>query len=157
MDPKSRTVSVFLLFLSRYSTWRAEILNISLLFYSCRWYGLGFGVRDLGVRESGLDQDPYHTNTYTFTSITRVPVVQIELMRAHLKDLSARIVISSESIVTCASGLLSNLVPSFKNFIMMVKNFKNHNIMIRPKSQKFKIGKFHTDDKKSYFTFSAAR
>jgi hypothetical protein len=33
-------------------------------------------------------------------------VVQIEQIRAHLKGLSARIVMSSESIFTCASGLL---------------------------------------------------
>jgi hypothetical protein len=44
----------------------------------------------------------------TFTSVTQVPVVQIEQMRAHLKGLSARIVMSSESMVTCASGLLPN-------------------------------------------------
>jgi hypothetical protein len=66
-------------------------------------------------------------------------VVQIEQIRAHLKGLSARIVMSSEFMVTCASGLLPNpaKVPyfhirhdgtlSFRNFIMMVKNFKNHN------------------------------
>jgi hypothetical protein len=62
-------------------------------------------------------------------------VVQIEQMRAHLKDLSARIVTSSESMVTCASGLLPNpaKVPyfhdgtlSFRNFIMIVKKIKNH-------------------------------
>jgi hypothetical protein len=62
-------------------------------------------VRGLGVRESGLDQDPYQKK-YTFTSITRVPVVQIEQLRAHLKGLSERIVMSSEPMVTCASGLL---------------------------------------------------
>jgi hypothetical protein len=33
-------------------------------------------------------------------------VIQIEQMRAHLKGLSARIVMSSESMVICASGLL---------------------------------------------------
>jgi hypothetical protein len=64
-------------------------------------------------------------------------VVQIEQMRAHLKDLSVRIVMSSEFMVTCASALLPNpaKVPyfqydgtlSFRNFIMMVKKFKNHN------------------------------
>jgi hypothetical protein len=69
--------------------------------------GLGFGIRGLGVQETGLDQDPYQKKN-TFTSITRVPVVQIEQMRAHLKGLSARIVMSSESMVTCASGLLPN-------------------------------------------------
>jgi hypothetical protein len=75
----------------------------------------GFGGRGLGVRESGLDQDPYRKK-YTYTSITRVPVVQIEQMRAHLKGLSARIVMSSESMVTCASGLLPNpaKVPYFQ-------------------------------------------
>jgi hypothetical protein len=35
-------------------------------------------------------------------------VVQIEQMRAHLKGLSEKIVMSSESMVTCASGLLPN-------------------------------------------------
>jgi hypothetical protein len=59
-------------------------------------------------------------------------------MRAHLKDISARIVMSSESMVTCTSGLITRLkfyisnirhggTLSFRNFIMMVKNFKNHN------------------------------
>jgi hypothetical protein len=43
-----------------------------------------------------------------FLSITRVPVVQIEQMRAHLKGISARIVMNTESMVTCASGLLPN-------------------------------------------------
>jgi hypothetical protein len=68
---------------------------------------MGFLVRDLGVRESGLD---------TFTSITRVPVVQIEQMRAHLKGLNERIVMSSKSMVTCARGLLPNpaKVPYFQ-------------------------------------------
>jgi hypothetical protein len=49
-------------------------------------------------------------------SVTRVPVVQIEQMRAHLKGLSARIVMSSGSMVTCASGLLPNpaKVPYFQ-------------------------------------------
>jgi hypothetical protein len=43
-------------------------------------------------------------------------VVQIEQMRAHLKGLSARIVMSSESMVTCASILLPNpaKVPFFQ-------------------------------------------
>jgi hypothetical protein len=64
-------------------------------------------------------------------------VVQIGQMRAHLKGLSARIVMSSESMVTYASGLLPNPAHisnighdgtlSFRNFIMMVKKFKNHN------------------------------
>jgi hypothetical protein len=35
-------------------------------------------------------------------------MVQIEQMRAHLKGLGARIDMSSESMVTCASGLLPN-------------------------------------------------
>jgi hypothetical protein len=60
-------------------------------------------------------------------------VVQIEQIRAHLKGLSARIVLSLEFMVTCPSGLLPNpaKVPyfqykddgtlSFRNFIMMVK------------------------------------
>jgi hypothetical protein len=73
-------------------------------------------VRGLGVQESGLDQDPYQKK-YTSTSITRVRVVQIEQMRAHLKGLSKKIVISPESMVTCASGLLPNpaKVPYFQN------------------------------------------
>jgi hypothetical protein len=66
-------------------------------------------------------------------------VVQIEQMRAHLKGLSARIVMSSKFMVTCASGLLPNpaKVPisnirhdgtlSLRNFIMMAKKFMNHN------------------------------
>jgi hypothetical protein len=93
---------------------------------------------------------------YTFTSITRVPVAQIEQMRGNLKGLRARIVMSSESMVTCASGLLPNpaKVPysnighdgtlSFRNFITKVKKFKIHNLeptaMIRPKSQNYKTG-----------------
>jgi hypothetical protein len=101
--------------------------------------GLGFLIRGLGVQESGLDQDPYQKK-YTSTSITRVPVVQIEQMRAHLKGLSARIVMSSESMVTCDSGLLPNpakvqyfqyrawwysIVQKFHNYGK--KKFKNHN------------------------------
>jgi hypothetical protein len=76
---------------------------------------MGFGVRGLGNQESGLDQDPYQKKI-TFTSITRVPVVRIEQIRAHLKGLSARIVMSSESMVTCVSGLLPNpaKVPYFQ-------------------------------------------
>jgi hypothetical protein len=88
-------------------------------------------------------------------------VVQIEQMRAHLKGRSARIVMSSESMVTCASGLLPNpaKVPYFqyrddgtlssRNFIMMVKlsRFTILSLfwptaMIRPKSQNFKIGHY---------------
>jgi hypothetical protein len=71
-------------------------------------------------------------------------VVQIEQMRAHLKDLSARIariVMSSESMVTCTSSLLLNpakvpyfqykarwysIVQKFHND-GRVENFKNHN------------------------------
>jgi hypothetical protein len=86
-------------------------------------------------------------------------VVQIEHMRAHLKGLSARIVMSSEFMDTCASGLLpippkshiSNIrhdgILSFRNFIMMVKKSRITILslfwptaMIRPKSQNFKIG-----------------
>jgi hypothetical protein len=37
-------------------------------------------------------------------------VVQIEQMIAHLEGLSARIVMTLESMVTCASGLLPNPV-----------------------------------------------
>jgi hypothetical protein len=62
-------------------------------------------------------------------------------MRAHLKGLSARIVMSSEFMVTCASAVAYSLIRpkshisnmrhdgtvSFRNFIMMVKNFKNYN------------------------------
>jgi hypothetical protein len=120
-----------------------------------------FGVRSLEVQESGLDQDPYQKK-YTFTSITRVLDVQIEQMRGHLESLSARILMSSEFMVTCASGLLPNPAKShisnidhdgtlsFRNFIMMVKNssitilrlYALHwpMAMIRSKSQKFKIG-----------------
>jgi hypothetical protein len=61
-------------------------------------------------------------------------VVQIEQIRAHLKGLSARIVMSTESMATCASGLLPNPANirqdgtlSLRNFIIMVKKFKNHN------------------------------
>jgi hypothetical protein len=129
------------------------------LLYSGQYYGLGFGVRGLGVRESGLDQDPYQKK-YTFTSITRVPVVQIEQMRAHLKGLSARSVMSSEFIVTCASGLLPNpaKVPFFQYkawWYFIVQKFHNEGkknlrftilslfwptAMIRLKSQNYEIG-----------------
>jgi hypothetical protein len=64
-------------------------------------------------------------------------VVQIEQMRAHLKGLSERIVMSSESPAPVAYSLIRpkshfyNIghdgTLSFRNFIMMVKNFKNHN------------------------------
>jgi hypothetical protein len=64
-------------------------------------------------------------------------VVQIEQMKAHLKGLSARIVMSSESMVTCASVLLPNPAHisnirhdgtlSFRNFIMKVKKIKIQN------------------------------
>jgi hypothetical protein len=99
---------------------------------------------------------------YTFTSVTRVRVVQIEQMRAHLKGLSARIVMSSESMVTCASGLLPYpaKVPYFQYRVWWYsivlkfhndgKKFKNHIFrlcalhrpmsMIWLKSQKCKIG-----------------
>jgi hypothetical protein len=92
-----------------------EIVALILLLYSGQKYSLGFGVRGIWVRESGLDQDPYQKK-YTLTSNTQVPVVQIEQMRTHLKGLSARIVMSSESMVTCASGLLPNptKVPNFQ-------------------------------------------
>jgi hypothetical protein len=97
---------------------------------------------------------------YTFTSITRVPVVQIEQMRGHLKGLSKRIVMSLESMVTCASGLLPNpaKLPYFQYkacWYSIVQKFHNEGkknsrftilslfwptAMIRPKSQNFKIG-----------------
>jgi hypothetical protein len=105
---------------------------------------------------------PYvSSKKYTFTRITRVPVVQIEQMRAHLKGLSARImVMSSEFMVTCASGLLPNpaKVPYFQYralWYSIVQKFHNDGkknswiiilslfwptAMIRPKSQNFKIG-----------------
>jgi hypothetical protein len=63
-------------------------------------------------------------------------------MRAHLKGLSARIVMSSKSMVTCASGPLPNPAKShisnighdgtlsFRNFITKVKKFKIHNYKI---------------------------
>jgi hypothetical protein len=66
-------------------------------------------------------------------------VVQIEQMRAHLEGLSARIVMSSESMspAPVAYSLIrpkshfSNIghdgTLSFRNFIKMVKKFKNHN------------------------------
>jgi hypothetical protein len=57
-------------------------------------------------------------------------VVQIEQMRAHLKGLSARIVMSSEPMVTCASGLLPNpaKVPFFQYrawWYSIVQKFRN--------------------------------
>jgi hypothetical protein len=57
-------------------------------------------------------------------------VVQIEQMRAHLKGLSARIVLSSEFMVTCASGLLPNpaKVPYFQYkawWYSIVQKFNN--------------------------------
>jgi hypothetical protein len=87
-------------------------------------------------------------------------VVQIEQMRAHWKGLSERIVMSSDFVVTCASGLLPNpaKVPYFQYkawWYSIVQKFynddkKNSRItilslfwstaMIRPKSQNFKIG-----------------
>jgi hypothetical protein len=91
------------------------LVDLKKLQSQIQYFGLEFLIRGLGVQESGLDQDPYQEK-YTFTSITRVPVVQIEQMRAHLKGLSARIVMSSESMVTSASGLLPNpaKVPYFQ-------------------------------------------
>ena len=62
-------LSVCALFLSRYSTQRAEILNISLLVCASQQYGPGFGIRGLGVQDSGLDQDPYQEKE-GFSSIT---------------------------------------------------------------------------------------
>jgi hypothetical protein len=77
---------------------------------------------------------------YTFTSITRVPVVQIERLKAYLKGLNARIVMSSsDSMVTYTCGLLPNSakVPNFQCKAMVLyivlefhndgENFKNHN------------------------------
>jgi hypothetical protein len=56
-------------------------------------------------------------------------VVQIEQIRAHLKGLSARIVMSSKFMVTCASGLLPNpaKVPYFqyKAWYSIVQRFHN--------------------------------
>jgi hypothetical protein len=76
---------------------------------------MGFKVRGLGFKESGFVQDPYQQK-YAFSSITRVPLVQIEHVRAHLKGLSAKIVMSPKSVVIYACGLLSNpaKVPQFQ-------------------------------------------
>jgi hypothetical protein len=65
----------------------------------------GFGVRGLGVRESGLDQDPYQKKIHFYKHIS-----------SSFEKLSARIVMGSESMVTCTSGLLPNpaKVPYFK-------------------------------------------
>jgi hypothetical protein len=89
-------------------------------------------------------------------------MVQIEQMRAHLKGLSTRIVMITESMGTCVSGLLPNpaKVPYFQYtawWYSIVQKFHNDgkNIqesqfwasllqwpmaIIRPKSQNFKIG-----------------
>jgi hypothetical protein len=56
-------------------------------------------------KESGLDQDPYQEKN-TFTSITRVSVIEIEHVSARLIGLSAAIVLSSRFVVTCALGLM---------------------------------------------------
>jgi hypothetical protein len=99
---------------------------------------------------------------YTSTSITRVPKLQIEQMRAHLKGLSAKIVMSTKSMVTWPSGLLPNpaKVPYFQYmawWYSIVQKFHNDgkNIqesqfwasmlqwpmaIIRPKSQNIKKG-----------------
>jgi hypothetical protein len=53
-------------------------------------------------------------------------VVQIEQMRAHLKGLSARIVMSSET-KSHISNIGHDGALSLRNFIMMVKKSKNHN------------------------------
>jgi hypothetical protein len=59
-------------------------------------------------------------------------VVRIEQIMAHLKGLSARIVMSSEFLVTWPKSHISNIrhdgILLFRNFIMMGKNVKNHNL-----------------------------
>jgi hypothetical protein len=89
-------------------------------------------------------------------------VVQIEQIRAHLKGLSERIFMNTESMATCVSALLLNpaKVPYFQNsawWYSIVQKFHNDAIniqesqfwasmlqwpmaIIRPKSQNFKIG-----------------
>jgi hypothetical protein len=59
-----------------------------------------FWIRGLGIRESGLNQDPYQEK-YNFTSITRVPTIRIGHMMARLKGLSVRIIFSLGLMIIC--------------------------------------------------------
>jgi hypothetical protein len=115
--------SVCLLILNRYSTERANFEHESV---DLQYYGLGFGIRGLGVRESGLDQDPYQEK-YIFTSITRVPVIKTAHVKARLKSLSARIVLSLRLVVTCARGLIPDRpkshIPSIAHYATIIHEF----------------------------------
>jgi hypothetical protein len=74
-----------------------------------------FWIRGLGVQDSGLNQDPL-LRKYAFLSITRVPAIRIEHVRALSKGLSTRNVFCIGPMVICACGLLPNpaKVPNFQ-------------------------------------------
>jgi hypothetical protein len=65
-------------------------------------------------QDSGLNQDPL-LRKYAFLSITWVPVIRMEHVRALSKGLSTRNVFCTEPMVICACGLLPNpaKVPNF--------------------------------------------
>jgi hypothetical protein len=74
-----------------------------------------FWIRGLGVQDSGLNQDPL-LRKYAFLSITWVPAIRIEHVRAPLKGLSTRNVFCIGLMFICACGLLPNpaKVPNFQ-------------------------------------------
>jgi hypothetical protein len=97
--------------------WHLESWNFQHKSVALQWSIVRSGIWGPWPRSPGIWPWPGPlTKKYTSTSITRVPVVQIEQMRAHLKGFSARIVMSSESMVTWPSGLLPNpaKVPFFQ-------------------------------------------
>jgi hypothetical protein len=93
----------------------------------------GFEIRGLRVQDSGLDQDLDQVRN-TFKSITRISMDQIEhYLIAHF--------LKGFSVITCTLDLYSLIWPkshvcnighdnntlAFRNFVLMVKIFKNLN------------------------------
>jgi hypothetical protein len=144
-----------------------------------QWSIVRSGIFDPWPRSPGIWPWPGPLpEKYTFTSITRVPVVQIEQIRAHLNSCLAQELLWDQSPWSPATVAYSLIRPkthisnighdgtlSFRNFVMLVKKFKNHNFEpilayghdlakvpeFRNWAWWYSIGwKFHTDDKKSY-------
>jgi hypothetical protein len=93
-----------------------------------------FWIRGLGIQDLGLNQDPL-LRKYAFLSITWVPAIRMEHVRAPLKDLSTRNVFCIGPMVICACGLLLNPAKVFnighdytlwiRNFMVMMKKPEN--------------------------------
>jgi hypothetical protein len=93
-----------------------------------------YWIRGLGVQDSGLKQDPL-LRKYAFLSITWVPAIRIEHVRAASKGRSTRNVFCVGPMVICACGLLPNpaKVPSFQYRAWLCSLYQ----------------KFHGDDEKT--------